>query len=80
MLVTTKLLCSAAAAASAACTYVNLSTSESTPGQGRASFTAEDVTRPAEAAAFPQFPHAETGAVCPWNPCDIGAMFSMGAR
>ena len=79
MLVTTKLLCSAAAAAIAACTYVNLSTSESKPGQGHAGVIAEDL-RPVDAAAFPQFPDAPPSAVCPWNPCDIGAMFSMGAR
>lgn len=72
MLVTTKLLCSAAAAAIAACTYVNLSTSESKPVRAHASFTVEEGARPADAAA--------PSAVCPWNPCDIGAMFSMGAR
>jgi hypothetical protein len=80
MLVTTKLLCSAAAAAIAACTYVNLPTFDAKPAQGQASFTAEAGGRSVDAVASPQFPDAASLPACPWNPCDIGAMFSMGAR
>lgn len=82
MLFATKLLCSAAAVATAACTYVHAPTADAMPVSAIATLTAENGAGPVGAAAAPQFPDHQGApvAVCPWSPCDIGALFAMGAR
>ena len=82
MLFATRLLCSAAAVATAACTYVHAPTGDAMPASANVTLTAENGGRPVGAADAAQFPDSQGApvAVCPWSPCDIGALFAMGAR